>query len=305
MKPTKQNLKVSCVYIREYLDSNARIKLCFGLFMSHALYTKLSSDFFAILGPCVIESLDHTLFMAENIQKICDKLQVPFVFKASFDKANRTSIHSFRGPGLEKGLQILDKVKQTLGVAITTDFHEPQQAMFVAQVADILQIPAFLCRQTDLILSAAETKKIVSIKKGQFVAPYDMQQVVEKCKSVDNPYVFLIERGTTFGYNNLVVDMRSFKIMNDFAPTIFDATHSLQLPGKGGTYTEGQREFLPNLSAAAIAAGAKALFMEVHNQPNLAKSDASTVYPLEKLEKILQHSVHLYRLSQEFLNSKL
>ncbi|MFZ4772995.1 MAG: 3-deoxy-8-phosphooctulonate synthase [Chlamydiia bacterium] len=268
--------------------------------MSNLLYSKLCADFFAILGPCVIESLDHTLFMAEAVQKVADKLGVNVVFKASFDKANRTSIHGFRGPGLDKGLEILQKVKETFQIPVTTDIHEANQAEAIGQVVDILQIPAFLCRQTDLIVSAAETNRIISIKKGQFIAPQDMSQAVEKCHSSGNNNVFLIERGTTFGYNNLVVDMRSFPIMNQFAPTIFDATHSLQLPGKGGTYTQGQREFLPNLTFAAISAGAGALFMEVHDRPNEAKSDSATVLALDKLEPVLKQAAHLYQQNKIF-----
>ncbi len=268
--------------------------------MSKTLYSKLCNDFFAILGPCVIESLDHSLFMAEKIQQIGERLGIQVVFKASFDKANRTSIHGFRGPGMDEGLEILAKVKENFGMWITTDIHTPDQATPVAEVADILQIPAFLCRQTDLIVSAAETGRIVTIKKGQFVAPQNMSQAVEKCHACGNHQVFLCERGTTFGYNNLVVDMRSFPIMNSFAPTIFDATHSLQLPGQGGTHTGGQREFLPNLTFAALASGAQALFLETHDRPSEAKSDSSTVYPLEHLESLLQQAIQIYNLSKEF-----
>jgi 2-dehydro-3-deoxyphosphooctonate aldolase (KDO 8-P synthase) len=270
------------------------------VFMSCTTYSKLLNEFFAILGPCVMESLDHTLFMAEKIKTISEKTGIPVVFKASFDKANRTSIHSFRGPGIDEGLNILQKVKDYFGLLLTTDIHEPNQAKPVAQVVDILQIPAFLCRQTDLIVEAAKTGRVLSIKKGQFVAPTDMSQAVEKCHQSGNANVFLIERGTTFGYNNLVVDMRSFAMMTPFAPTIFDATHSLQLPGKGGTHSGGQREFLPQLALAAVAAGAKALFLETHNDPACAKSDAQTVYPLEKVEPLLRRAHSLYHECQTF-----
>lgn len=218
-----------------------------NVFMSDTLFFNLVEDFFAILGPCVIESEAHTLFMAEKIAYIKKELAINIVFKASFDKANRTSYHSFRGPGIDEGLRILERVKKDFGLSVTTDIHEPNQAKKAAEVVDILQIPAFLCRQTDLIVAAAETGKIVSIKKGQFMAPQDMSQAVEKCRCAKNSKVFLIERGTTFGYNNLVVDMRSFPIMQPFAPTIFDATHSLQLPGKGGALLKGKGSISPNL----------------------------------------------------------
>lgn len=273
--------------------------------MSDALYSVLLEQFFAILGPCVIESEDHTLYMAEQISKIQKELKIPVVFKASFDKANRTSLHSFRGPGIEEGLRILERVKKDFGLPTTTDIHEPSQAFLAAEVVDILQIPAFLCRQTDLIVAAAETDKIVSIKKGQFVAPFDMSQAVEKCKSSKNDKVFLIERGTTFGYNNLVVDMRSFAMMNPFAPTIFDATHSLQLPGKGGTFTLGQREYLPQLAFAAVSAGAHALFLEVHNDPQNAKSDSQTVYPIEKVSSLLKKALRLHEESKSFFREEM
>lgn len=275
-----------------------------NVFMSDTLFFTLFEDFFAILGPCVIESEAHTLFMAEKIASIKKDLGINIVFKASFDKANRTSYHSFRGPGIDEGLRILEKVKKDFGLCVTTDIHEANQAKKAGEVVDILQIPAFLCRQTDLIVAAAETGKIVSIKKGQFMAPQDMSQAVEKCRYAKNDKVFLIERGTTFGYNNLVVDMRSFPIMQSFAPTIFDATHSLQLPGKGGSFTQGQREYLPQLAFAAVAAGASALFLEVHNDPLNAKSDATTVYPLEKAAPLLKKAIRLYRETKSFFSEE-
>jgi 2-dehydro-3-deoxyphosphooctonate aldolase (KDO 8-P synthase) len=276
-----------------------------NVFMSKALYTELSEQFFAILGPCVIESESHTLYMAEEIAHLRQKTGIPIVFKASFDKANRTSFHSFRGPGIDEGLRILDKVKKNFDLPVTTDIHETHQASIAASVVDILQIPAFLCRQTDLIVAAAETQKILSIKKGQFVAPQDMSQAVEKCRLAGNEKIFLIERGTTFGYNNLVVDMRTFPMMNPFAPTIFDATHSLQLPGKGGSFTSGQREYLPQLAFAAVSAGAKALFLEVHNNPKEAKSDAATVYPLDQVEPLLLKAHHFSLLARDFYQNHL
>lgn len=273
--------------------------------MSDTLFSILLENFFAILGPCVIESEKHTLYMAEKIAFIKEQLELNVLFKASFDKANRTSYHSFRGPGIDEGLRILEKVKKDFGLYVTTDIHEPHQAKTAAEVVDILQIPAFLCRQTDLIVAAAETGKIVTIKKGQFVAPQDMSQAVEKCHCAKNNKVFLIERGTTFGYNNLVVDMRSFSMMNTFAPTIFDATHSLQLPGKGGTFTQGQREYLPQLAFAAVAAGAGALFLEVHNDPVNAKSDSTTVYPLEKALPLLKKALRLYQETKDFFSAQV
>lgn len=243
---------------------------------------------FFILGPCVIESEKHTLFMAEEITRIAIDLKIPFIFKASFDKANRSSIHSFRGVEIKKGMKILQKVKEKFKVPILTDIHEPDQAKIVAEVVDVIQIPAFLSRQTNLIKAASETGKIVNIKKGQFLAPWDMKNVVEKCRESGAKNIMLTERGTTFGYNNLVSDMRSIPIMQKFnVPVIFDATHSLQLPTGKGNETGGMREFVPNLAKSAIAAGADGIFMEVHHDPKNALSDAATQWPLDKLYNLL------------------
>lgn len=241
-----------------------------------------------IAGPCVIESRDHSLKMAESIKAVADGAGFPFVFKSSFDKANRSSIQSFRGPGFEEGLKILSDVKAESGVPILTDIHEPGQAKVVAEVADILQIPAFLCRQTDLLTAAAETGNVVNVKKGQFLAPWDMKNVVAKLEAVGCEQILLTERGHQFGYNNLVSDMRSIPIMQSLGtPVVFDATHSAQLPGGGGDHTAGLREYIPVVAQAAVAAGCDALFMEVHDNVDQAKSDAATQWPLDQLEELL------------------
>ncbi len=249
-----------------------------------------SKTFFLIAGPCVIESEEHSLKMAKAIKEIAEKHGIPYVFKSSFDKANRSNISSNRGPGLEKGLNILKKVRDEIGVPVTTDIHESWQAEKVAEVVDIIQIPAFLARQTDLLVSAAKTGKIVSVKKGQFMAPWDMKNVVEKLESAGAKEILLMERGSSFGYNNLVVDMRSFPIMKSFgAPVVYDATHSLQLPGggEGGKVTAGMREYIGTLAKAAVAAGVDGLFMEVHDNPEKALSDASTQFALSELDQLL------------------
>jgi 2-dehydro-3-deoxyphosphooctonate aldolase (KDO 8-P synthase) len=241
-----------------------------------------------IAGPCVIEGLDHALKMAESIKKIALKIGVPVVYKSSFDKANRTSISSFRGLGIHSGLEILSKVKDKIELPILTDIHIPSQAKTVSEVADILQIPAFLCRQTDLLIAAAKTGKIVNVKKGQFLAPWDMENVVNKLEEAGCQKVLLTDRGTQFGYNNLVADMRSIPIMKKFGkPVIFDATHSAQLPGGDGKTTAGMRDMIPTLAKAAVASGCDGIFMEVHDNVDKAKSDATTQWPLEKLEKLL------------------
>ncbi|HEY2359948.1 MAG TPA: 3-deoxy-8-phosphooctulonate synthase [Candidatus Angelobacter sp.] len=253
-----------------------------------------SGHLFLIAGPCVIESEKHALFMAEVIKGITRSLNIPFIFKASYDKANRTSMRSFRGPGLEEGLRILKKVKDEVHVPILTDVHEKDHVAKVAEVADVLQIPAFLCRQTDLIVAAAMTERVVNIKKGQFAAPWDMRNAVEKCKTAGNDRVFLTERGSSFGYNNLVVDMRSLAIMRKFAPVVFDATHSVQLPsaaqadGDKPTSSGGQPEFIPVLSRAAVAAGVDGIFMEVHDNPKEAKSDGANALESTKLREVLK-----------------
>jgi len=253
-----------------------------------------SGSLFLIAGPCVIESEDHAIRMAEIIKGVTRSLNVPFIFKASYDKANRTSLKSFRGPGLKEGLRILKKVKNVVKVPILTDVHEAGDVSTVAQVVDILQIPAFLCRQTDLIVSAALSERVVNIKKGQFVSPWDMKHVVEKCHASGNKRVFVTERGSSFGYNNLVVDMRSLAIMRKFAPVVFDATHSVQLPSashgdeNGQATSGGQPEFIPVLARAAVAAGVDGIFMEVHDNPKEAKSDGANALDSRKLRGVLK-----------------
>src|SRR2546430_16724094 len=236
-----------------------------------------SGSLLLIAGPCVIESEEHALFMAEVIKGVTRSLNFPFIFKASYDKANRTSIRSFRGPGLTEGLRILKKVKNEVHVPVLTDLHEKDDVPEVAEEADILQIPAFLCRQTDLVVAAAMSERVVNIKKGQFVSPWDMKHVVEKCRTAGNDRVFVTERGSSFGYNNLVVDMRSLAIMRKFVPVVFDATHSVQLPSAAAdgdhAVSGGQPEFIPVLARAAVAAGVDGVFMEVHDNPKEAKSD--------------------------------
>jgi 2-dehydro-3-deoxyphosphooctonate aldolase (KDO 8-P synthase) len=245
---------------------------------------------FLIAGPCVIESEGHALKMAESISAVARKLKVPYIFKASYDKANRTSLQSFRGPGLEEGLRILKKIGKEVGIPVLTDVHEGKDVPAVADAVDVVQIPAFLCRQTDLLVAAARHARAINIKKGQFVSPWDMRHAVEKVRESGNDNIFLTERGSSFGYNNLVVDMRSLAIMRQFAPVVFDATHSVQLPssGAGGkAVSGGQPEFIPLLSRAAVAAGVDGIFMEVHDNPAAAKSDGANALPLNELEGVL------------------
>ncbi len=231
---------------------------------------------------------------AEQLKEVATKLNIPFIFKASYDKANRSSIHSFRGPGMENGLKVLAKVKETFDVPITSDVHEPAQAIVAAEVLDILQIPAFLCRQTDLLVAAANTGKIVNVKKGQFLAPWDMKNVVTKIREVGNEQILLTERGSTFGYNNLVVDMRSLITMKELGvPVVFDATHSVQIPGGNGTTTGGKSEFVPYLSRAAAAVGISSIFMEVHPNPDEAMSDGPNMVKLAELEEVLKPIVEI------------
>ena len=241
---------------------------------------------FLIAGPCVIESEDHALKMAECITGVAKALKIPYIFKASYDKANRTSLKSYRGPGVSKGLKILEKIRDTVGVPVLTDVHEAVDVLRVAEVVDILQIPAFLCRQTDLLVAAAKSEKAINIKKGQFVSPWDMRHAVTKVRESGNDKVFLTERGASFGYNNLVVDMRSLPIMRTFAPVVFDATHSVQIPSQGNT-SGGQPEFIPMLSRAAVAAGVDGVFMEVHDDPPKAKSDGANALDLKNLRAVL------------------
>ena len=249
------------------------------------------SGFFLIAGPCVIESEAHALKMAQEISAVACKLNIAYIFKASYDKANRTSLHSFRGPGLEEGLRILKKIGKEAGVPVLTDVHEARDVPAVADAVDVVQIPAFLCRQTDMLVAAAKHAKSINIKKGQFVSPWDMRHAVEKVRASGNDNVVLTERGSSFGYNNLVVDMRSLAIMRQFAPVVFDATHSVQLPssGSGGkAVSGGQPEYIPLLARAAVAAGVDGVFMEVHDNPAEAKSDGANALALSELEPVLQ-----------------
>jgi 2-dehydro-3-deoxyphosphooctonate aldolase (KDO 8-P synthase) len=250
----------------------------------------LGGRLFLIAGPCVIESETHALKMADKISAIARKLQIPYIFKASYDKANRTSLHSFRGPGLEEGLRILERLRKEAGVPVLTDVHEAKDVPAVAEAVDVVQIPAFLCRQTDMLVAAAKHAKAINIKKGQFVSPWDMRHAVEKVRASGNDKIVLTERGSSFGYNNLVVDMRSLAIMRQFAPVVFDATHSVQLPssGAGGkAVSGGQPEYIPLLARAAVAAGVDGIFMEVHDNPAEAKSDGANALPLSELEGVL------------------
>ena len=239
-------------------------------------------------GPCAIESEEHCLNAAEKLKKMFAGRPMNFIFKSSYDKANRSSIHSFRGPGLEEGLRILEKVKTDLGLPVITDVHSPGEARAAGEVVDVIQIPAFLCRQTDLLVAAAKTGKAVSIKKGQFLAPWDMRHVIEKIRESGNDKAIAVDRGTSFGYNNLVSDFRAIPIMQDLGvPVCFDATHSVQLPGGMGDKSGGQREFIPYLAKAAIAVGVDSLFMEAHPDPDQAKSDAASVLSFDTLPNLL------------------
>jgi 2-dehydro-3-deoxyphosphooctonate aldolase (KDO 8-P synthase) len=249
---------------------------------------KMDSPFFLVSGPCVIEDEAVTLRIAARLKALTDSLGIPFTFKASYDKANRTAITSFRGPGIQDGLRVLDKVKQTLGVPILSDVHRISEVATAAQVLDVIQIPAFLCRQTDLLLAVAKTGKPVNVKKGQFLAPWDMVNIVEKIRSVSSVQPMITERGVMFGYNNLVVDFRGIHIMQHTGcPVVFDATHSVQLPGGAGTHSGGQREFAPVLARAAIAAGADGVFLEVHEDPDKALCDGPNSLPLDQLPDLL------------------
>jgi 2-dehydro-3-deoxyphosphooctonate aldolase (KDO 8-P synthase) len=251
-------------------------------------------EMFIIAGPCVIESEEHALKMAESISGICKALKLPYIFKASFDKANRTSVHSFRGPGLREGLRILAKVKKSVDVPILTDVHEIEQMAPAADVVDVIQIPAFLCRQTDLLVAAAKTGRAINVKKGQFVAPADMRHAVNKIVESGNHQVSLTERGASFGYHNLVVDMRGLAIMREFAPVIFDATHSVQLPSQG-EQSGGQPQFIPLLARAAVAVGVDGVFMEVHDNPAVAKSDGANALRLDQLRGVLSELLAVRR----------
>ena len=256
-----------------------------------------------LAGPCVLESLERSLYIGKEIKAITQRLGIPYVFKASFDKANRSSFNIFRGPGLEKGLAMLAQIKKELNVPVITDIHTEAQAKPAAEVADILQIPAFLCRQTDLVYQAALTGKPVNVKKGQFLSPKDMRNVVDKILEGGNPNILLTERGASFGYNNLVVDMRSFPIMRSFGhPVVFDATHSVQIPGGLGTASSGNREYVEYLTRAAVGAGVDALFMEVHDNPEEALSDGPNMVYLDKLEDLLKDALSIYNIVKKHLH---
>ncbi|MCS6874154.1 MAG: 3-deoxy-8-phosphooctulonate synthase [Pyrinomonadaceae bacterium] len=250
-----------------------------------------------ILGPCVIESFEHAFFMAQQIKSICERADVKFIYKSSFDKANRSSITSFRGKGMDFGLEVLTEIKKELNIAVTTDVHETWQVERVAEVVDVIQIPAFLCRQTDLLVESARTGKPVNVKKGQFLAPWDARNIVEKLRSVGAEKILLTERGVSFGYNNLVVDFRSFPIMRSFdVPVVFDVTHSLQLPGGLGRATGGQSEFIEYLARAGVACGVDAVFMEVHDNPEKAPSDGPNQLPLARLEKLINQLKQIHQV---------
>lgn len=263
----------------------------------------LDKPFFLMAGPCVIESEEMVMEIAREMKAICDDLGIPYIFKASYDKANRTSVSSFRGPGIEKGLEILARVRETVGVPVVTDVHTEAEVPLVAKYVDVLQTPAFLCRQTDFICACARTGKPVNIKKGQFLAPHDMINVIEKARAaareagVNEDNFMCCERGASFGYGNLVSDMRSLAIMRETgAPVVFDATHSVQLPGGNGKSSGGNRAFVPVLSRAAVAVGVSGLFMETHPDPQCAKSDGPNMVPLSRMRELLSSLVAIDRL---------
>jgi 2-dehydro-3-deoxyphosphooctonate aldolase (KDO 8-P synthase) len=254
---------------------------------------------FIIAGPCVIESEEHTLFIAEELKKISITLSIPLIFKASFDKANRLSIKSYRGPGLDEGLRILKKVKDETGLPILSDVHEVYQVEKAKEVLDVIQIPAFLCRQTDLLVEVAKTGKPINIKKGQFMAPWNMNSIVEKALSQGNDKIIITERGTTFGYNNLVVDMRSIPIMKEFGfPVVIDATHSVQIPGGAGERSGGDSRFAVYIAKAGVAVGADGVFFEVHENPEKALSDGPNSLPLSRIPSLLRELLSIYSVVQ-------
>ena len=265
------------------------------------LFAESQQDLFFILGPCVLESRDLGLQVGEKLAEVGEALGKRIVFKASFDKANRSSPSSFRGPGLEQGLKDLERIRRSTGLPVLTDIHHPDQAEPVAEVADALQIPAFLCRQTDLVQAAARTGLVVNVKKGQFLAPWDMAQVARKAADAGNERLWLTERGSSFGYNNLVVDFRSFAFMKETGmPTVFDATHSVQLPGGRGESSGGQSEFVPVLARSAVAAGCDGVFMEVHPEPEQALCDGPNSWPLYKVDSLLRQLTAVYRAVREY-----
>ncbi len=253
-----------------------------------------------IAGPCAVESYDICMEAAETVKSLCESLDISYIFKASFDKANRTSVDSFRSIGMDKSLKILEAVKTQLEIPVLTDIHEPQQVEAVAQVVDVLQIPAFLCRQTDLLLAAAKSGKSVNVKRGQFMAPEDMQYSVKKVQSTGNGNVCLTERGVSFGYHNLVVDMRALPIMRQYAPVIFDVTHSVQLPGGSGGTSGGKREFAPYLTRAAAAAGVDGFFIETHPDPSKALSDGPNMIPLNEMKAFVKMMHETWKLGKEY-----
>ncbi len=260
----------------------------------------MKKEHFLIAGPCVIESEQLVLNVAEFLKKLSEKFGIDIIFKSSFDKANRTSIDSFRGPGLEEGLKVLSKVKDEFDMRLTTDIHLPDQAKPASEVVDVIQIPAFLCRQTDLVVEAAKTKKVVNIKKGQFMAPWDMKYVVGKAKAFGNENVWLTERGSSFGYNNLVVDFRSLRIMREFSDAvIYDVTHSMQIPSSRGI-SGGTRQFAKWLAFAAASIGADGLFLEIHPDPGNAKSDAAVMLPLMEFEEILPVILEHWEITDKY-----
>ena len=259
----------------------------------------LDQPLFLIAGPCVIESMQLQLDTAGTLKEVTDRLGIPFIFKSSFDKANRTSGTSFRGPGIEEGLKVLAEVKRQIGVPVLTDVHEYTPMEEVADVVDVLQTPAFLCRQTDFIVKACSVGRPVNIKKGQFLSPWEMKHVSDKAKSTGNPHVMVCERGASFGYNNLVSDMRSLAVMRDTnCPVVFDATHSVQLPGGADGKSGGQREFVPVLARAAVAVGIAGIFMETHPDPDKALSDGPNAWPLGKMERLLESLIELDRVTK-------
>ncbi|MGE0820694.1 MAG: 3-deoxy-8-phosphooctulonate synthase [Candidatus Binatia bacterium] len=261
--------------------------------------------FVLIAGPCVIESRESALRHAATLQEVTDKLQIPFIYKSSYDKANRTSINSFRGLGMDEGLTILAEVKRQCGVLALTDVHSPEEASAAAEVVDVLQIPAFLCRQTDLLVAAGKSGKVVNIKKGQFLAPWDIGNAAAKVAATGNQRIMLTDRGTSFGYNNLVSDFRALPIMAQTGyPVVFDATHSVQLPGGQGTLSGGQREFIAPLARAAVAVGVDGLFMEVHHTPEQALSDSATAFPFDQLQSLLSVLRDLDAQIKEYISER-
>lgn len=263
----------------------------------------LGQPLLLMAGPCVLESGDLGWQIAKEMKAICERLEISYVFKASFDKANRTSLESFRGPGAKKGLRQISRIRQEIGVAVMSDVHETSQIDLATECLDIIQIPAFLCRQTDLLVAAAKSGRVVNLKKGQFLSPWDMKYAVEKMRSAGSERILLTERGTCFGYNNLVVDMRSLPVMRSFGcPVIFDATHSVQLPGGMGGSSGGQRKFIPTLTKAAMAVGIDGLFMEVHPDPDKALCDGPNTIPLDKVEPLLRQLLEIRKAVSKIAN---